>query len=492
MITDRRLGNQDNQPNWDLMRTSFLFIVLTAYCLNAHAGTRDDSGSGDRPNVVMIYIDDMGYGDIGAFGNTQVPTPNMDRLAKEGMKLTNYYSNSPICSASRVALVTGQYQQRYRIHSYFNYRKRNRERKMPDYLPVSAFTYAKLLSHNGYATAHFGKWHMGGGRDVDDAPLPKAYGYDESLVSHEGLGDRILWSKTGNQRLSWQFGRGEIYHLPKYKTTETYVDRAIDFIKRHQNQPFLVNVFPNDVHDKHLPSQTQLAKWKDTSSNPYDNSFFAVLAEMDRQLGRLLDSLDELGLAENTIVILTSDNGPTDWPYYYEEGYTPPGYSGPFFGRKWSLYEGGIHMPFLIRWPVRITAGSTNESTLMAAIDLMPTLANLTKSKIPADVKIDGEDLSNAFVGEPIQRSGPIFWEYGIYEGLRPGKKEHASAELAMRDGDWKLLMRPDGSDTKLFNLAEDPGETSNLSARNPETVQRMKNMLDAWWREMNVYYEGN
>ena len=441
-----------------------------------------------QPNVVILFIDDMGYADPGCFGNPAMTTPNIDRLAAEGIRLTNFYVNSPICSASRVALTTGRYQQRYRIHSFLESRQSNRRRKMPDWLDPSAPTLAKHLKSLGYRTAHFGKWHMGGGRDVGDAPLPQEYGFDQSLVSFEGLGDRILWQRTGNQEQSWQHGRGEILDLPKHKTTETYVDRAIQFVKANHDSPFYLRVFPNDVHDSHLPSPQQRQKWQGKSANPPDNDFFAVLDEMDRQIGRLLNVLDELSLAENTLIILTSDNGPTDWPHYYKAGHQPPGFTGPLFGRKWSLYEGGIRMPFIARWTGTIPAGVTDETTVMAAIDILPTIVSIVGSQVDVG-QSDGVDMSQALLGKPMERASPIFWEYGVYGSITPGRPEHESPHLAIRDGDWKLLCNPNGSKLQLFNLGIDIGETNNVAEANCEIVDRMKSQLNQWWDEMNAYY---
>lgn len=448
------------------------------------------ANAADRPNVIVIFIDDMGYADPSCFGNPAMKTPNIDRLAEEGIKLTNFYVNSPICSASRVALTTGQYQQRYRIHSYFASRASNRSRKMPDWLDPNAPTLAKLLKSAGYRTAHFGKWHMGGGRDVGDAPLPQAYGFEESLVSFEGLGDRILWQSTGNQKLSWTHGRGEILDLPKHKTTETYVDRAIEFVRKHRDERFYVRVFPNDVHDGHFPSKEQSEKWEGKSDNPPDNTFFAVLDEMDQQIGRLLDTLDELRLAEDTLVLCTSDNGPTDWPRYYNAGHEPPGFTGPLFGRKWSLYEGGIRMPFIARWKGKIPAGTSNDTTVMAAIDVLPTIASFcgVRDKVRST---DGLDLSDALMGQRVAREKPVFWEYGVHGSIRPGKAEHVSPQLAMRDGNWKLLCDPDGSALKLFDLDKDIGETDNLARQYPETAARMRTRLQQWWQQMDAYYVG-
>ena len=477
--------------NRNTASTLLLLNSLTGFLLAFNIGRiqANEPSQVAAPNVIVIFIDDMGYADPGCFGNPSVKTPHIDRLAAEGIRLTNFYVNSPICSASRVALTTGRYQQRYRIHSFLATRASNRKRKMPDWLDPKAPTLAKLLKKAGYRTAHFGKWHMGGGRDVGDAPLPQAYGFDESLVSFEGLGDRILWQRTGNQKLSWKHGRGKIFELPKHKTTETYVDRAINFIERHKDEKFYVRVFPNDVHDAHLPSPAQLERWKGKSKNAPDDQFFAVLEELDKQLGRLFDRLEKHDLSRNTLVIFTSDNGPTDWPRYYKAGHQPPGFTGPLFGRKWSLYEGGIRMPFIARWEGTIPAGKTNESTVMAAIDVLPTVATLCGLKEKVELT-DGLDLSEGLLGKAIERQQPIFWEYGVHGSIRPGKPEHVSPKLAMRQGKWKLLCNPDGSENKLFDLERDIGETNNLVAHKPKVAETMKQELLAWWVAMNKNYQ--
>ncbi|MEM9701592.1 MAG: sulfatase-like hydrolase/transferase, partial [Planctomycetota bacterium] len=462
------------------MKTVFICLAACSWAIQAAAS--------ERPNVVVIFVDDLGYADPSCFGNPAMRTPNIDRLAEQGIRLTNFYVNSPICSASRVALTTGQYPQRHRIHSFLASRASNRRRKMPDWLDPNAPTLAKILKGAGYQTAHFGKWHMGGGRDVGDAPLPQAYGFDESLVAFEGLGDRILWSRSGAQGQSRRHGRGEILDLPKHKTTETYVDRAIEFIGAHRNEPFYMRVCPNDVHDEHIPSDRQRKKWEGRSDNPPDDAFFAVLDEMDRQIGRLVAAIDDLGLGEETLILFTSDNGPTDWPRYYEAGADPPGFTGPLFGRKWSLYEGGIRMPFIARWKGQIPTGAVNDTTVMAAIDVLPTIAALCG--LEGDEPTDGLDLSAALTGAPIVRTQPIFWEYGVHGSIKPGLAAHISPHLAMRDGDWKLLCNPDGSDPKLFNLRLDLGEKENVAEQNAEVASRMQTKLLDWWASMNAHYE--
>lgn len=443
-----------------------------------------------QPNVLVLYIDDMGYGDPSCFGNAQVATPNIDRLAAGGLSLTNYYSNSPICSPSRVALVTGQYPQRWRIHSYLNTREHNAERNMVDFLDPRAVHTAQIFQDAGYRTAHFGKWHMGGGRDVDDAPLPVEYGFDETIVALEGLGDRIIFPESGIAQASEQLGRGKIIaHTPKREMTKAFVDHAIDFVQRHKDAPFYLEVFTNDVHSAHHPLPENAARHASITSSPAEQKFFAVLVELDRQIGRLLDELDRQGLTENTIVIFTSDNGPSDGAGYYRNGGAPPGSSGPFFGRKGSLYEGGIRMPFIIRWPGHTPANRIDNHTLVAAFDLQPTLCALAGIPTPENKVCDGLDMSAAFLGRSIQRPQPVFWEFGVHENVRLGDKAHRSPRLAMREGNWKFLINPDGSDAELYDLSTDLAERRNLAGRLPTQVTDFSQRTLSWWRDISRAY---
>ncbi|MBN2128112.1 MAG: sulfatase-like hydrolase/transferase [Sedimentisphaerales bacterium] len=435
-----------------------------------------------RANILFIFIDDMGYADPSCFGNPKVKTPHMDRLAQEGMRLTNFYVNSPICSPSRVAVMTGTYPARWKIHSYLEARAANRRRRMADWLDPQAPTTARILKQAGYATAHFGKWHVGGGRDVGDAPLPQAYGFDESLVCFEGLGDRVLFENDGLSRQSAALGRGDIRFIPKHESTAAYVDRAIAFMEKHRQGPFYIELFPNDVHDPHLPAPEAVAKWKAVTDNPFEQKFFAVLEEVDRQIGRVAEAVDALGLSERTLIVLTSDNGPTDWASYYRQGWNPPGFTGPFYGRKWCLYEGGIRMPFIARWKGTIPAGQTNDASVMCGIDLSPTFCHVAGVTVPDAVHHDGQDMYEALLGKPARRSAPIFWQYGKpYATLMPGNPDFVSPSLAVRDGDWKLLIDPDGSNGHLYDLGNDPGEKANLLTQHSDKARELWQKLRQW-----------
>lgn len=435
----------------------------------------------ERPNILFIFIDDMGYGDLSSFGNCKIETPNMDRLAGEGIKLTNFYVGSPICSPSRVTVTTGQYPSRHGITSFLAGSGKNEKRGMANYLDPDVPAIAETMKKAGYNTAHFGKWHMGGGRDVGDAPKPQKYGFDESLVSFEGLGDRLLVKGHHLSEQSAELGQGKIQWVEKHEVTPILVDRTLDFIKENKNEPFYIHLWTGDVHDPFHAKDEYREMFTEYSNNHYEQEFMATLYQLDLQIGRLLDGLEEMGLAENTIVVLTSDNGPTDWKYYYDENYAPPGSADPFRGRKWSLYEGGIREPFLARWPGKIPAGVTNDTTIVHAADLFPTFCDLAGVKAP-DVDFDGEVMSDAILGKSErQRSKPLFWEYGSDFDIQPGNPRFRSPRLAMRDRQWKLLMNNDGSGKELYNLEKDHAETTNLAESHPEIVKRMAQQLKEW-----------
>ena len=492
---------------------SLLVAALALVVLQSSAV--ESLSAASHPNIVFIFVDDMGYGDLSCFrelgatrghatGDAHYPaTPRIDALAEQGVRLTNFYVASPICSPSRVGCTTGQYPARHLINSYLNNRARNRARGMADFLNPQVPAIARAFQSHGYATAHFGKWHQGGGRDVHDAPLPQAYGFDESLVSFEGLGDRIL-PPGGLSKQSETLEQGEITWVEKHEQTGIYIDRCLDFIDRHRDKPFYLHLWLNDVHDGHNPAPGEAEKFAKLTDNPNEQRFFAVLVEMDRQIGRLIEKVDTLGLSGQTLIVLTSDNGPTAWPRYYRDGDDPAGSTAGFRGRKWSLYEGGIRMPFIARWPGKITANTVNDQLILSAVDFFPTfcsLAQIDVAKILESHKLttggapptlapaeyfDGEDLSDELLSGIGQRTRPLFWEYGRTETyLRPGLPIDQSPNLAIRDGRWKLLMNDDGSRIELYDLDSSRTEFENVAGRHPDPAQRLSTQLLAWRKSL-------
>lgn len=437
----------------------------------------------------MVFIDDMGWGDLGCYGNPDIKTPNIDALAAGGIRFEQFYVASPICSPSRVAVTTGQFPARHKINSYLNSRARNAARGMVDFLDPAVPAIARTFQSAGYATAHFGKWHMGGGRDVDDAPLPQSYGFSESLVSFEGLGDRILQAQNhGLSAQSAKLGHGRITYVEKHKNTETYVNRSIDFIRRNQETPFYLHLWLNDVHDPFKPTQLQLERFKQYSDNKYLQQYYAVMDEMDRQLGRLFDHITASGLSEQTIIVVCADNGPTAWARYKREGFDAPGWTGGLRGRKWSLYEGGIREPLIVSWPDKIKPGQVDKTSLVNAVDFFPTFCQLAGIK-PPDVDWDGIDFSPALLEKPIQRQKLMYWEYGRNPSyLRPAEPSDRSPVLAVRDGAWKLLMNADGTGVELYNLNQSIDESANLVDVHADVANRLYKDLMAWKNSLPNY----
>ena len=267
-----------------------MLIIFSAFTLVSFGqpGVRTDSQE-RQPNILFILIDDMGYADLGCYGNDKVKTPAIDRLAKEGIRFTGYYASAPICSPSRVAVFTGQYPSRWGITSYLDSRAKNEERGMRNFLDLRPPAIAKILSRPGYYTAHIGKWHMGGGRDVGEAPMITDYGFHESVTQFEGLGERYLATyetlnlKDSTRQLeksSALLQRGEIHWEKRYRVTERFVDRAIMAIQhaRDARKPFYINLWPDDVHTPVEPSP------ENRGTGSKHDRYIGVVNELDQQL----------------------------------------------------------------------------------------------------------------------------------------------------------------------------------------------------------------
>jgi arylsulfatase A-like enzyme len=444
-----------------------------------------------RLNVVQILADDMGYADASCYGG-EISTPNIDRLAAKGIRFTKAYDASPVCSPSRVGITTGQFPSRQYIYSYLDTRERQRELHERNYLDPKAPAIARAFQQAGYATGHFGKWHMGGGRDVGDAPLPTEYGFDESYTSFEGLGDRVLPPGKLSE-LNEKLGRGKISHAPQAELTEIYVDHAIEFVKRStaHRKPFYVHLWPNEVHDPFAPKPDLMKKYERYSANKYVQQYYAMLDNMDRQMGRLIEAIEQLGEAKNTLFLFLSDNGPTAWPRYYKEHLEPPGSTGGLRGRKWSLYEGGIRTPLIARWDGHTPAGKTDTTTIAAAIDLFPTCCSLAGIRPPAEAAFDGVDLSRAFAGKPSEQRPDLFWDYGRTKDMqRPGEKSDQSPNLAIRSGPWKLLVNDDGSNLELYDFRRSDKEEMNVASAEPAVAKELSEKLITWRKSLPVLRE--
>ncbi|MBK1828307.1 sulfatase-like hydrolase/transferase [Haloferula rosea] len=431
-----------------------------------------------KPNIILVFIDDMGWSDFSCFGNKDASTPEIDRLASEGIVFEQFYVNSPICSPSRVAVSTGTYPQRWGITSYLGHRKQNEERGQCQWLDPKAPMLARDLKQAGYATGHFGKWHMGGQRDVTDAPEITAYGFDESLTNFEGMGAKLLpltRKPDGTVGKIWQDAErlGQpVTWMQRSEITTGFVDAALAFIDQSvaNKKPFSINLWPDDVHSPFWPP---VDEWGDGSKR---HLYLSVLESMDQQLGRLFDRIrNDRSLRSNTMILVCSDNGP-------EKG---AGMATPLKGYKTHLYEGGIRSPLVVWGPGLIapsTVGTRNTKSVFSAIDLVPSLARIASA--PPGVSRDGEDISATLLGKSDEsRTAPLFFS------RPPDRKNHYGfknlPDLAVRDGRWKLLCDFDGGRPELHDLTEDPGESKNLAAQHPEKREELTQLVRNWYRSV-------
>lgn len=443
------------------------FAVLAAATTSAASCAEKQQQS--RPNIILILTDDMGFGDVGVYGGKFVPTPNIDRMAGEGIRFTQYYSAAPISSASRAGLLTGIHPANLHITSYLQTRKGNRAAEMADFLDPGTPTLPRTLQAAGYKTGHFGKWHLGGGRDVDNAPLITSYGYDEYVSTYESPDPDPLITATG-----WIWSAKD--SIKRWNRTAYFVDKTLDFLKRNSGQPCFVNLWPDDMHTPWVGNIEEQQLFPDGESS--EKNFRTVLIEYDRQIGRLLDGLKALGVDKNTIVIFTSDNGPA--PSFRGSR------AGNYRGCKASLYEGGTRMPFIVWSPDHlIPRGKVDNTSVVSALDLFVSVCSIADAGLPGSYKSDGTDMSRALAGKPQQRDRTIFWEYRRNDSKafpQPADKD-VSPSLAVREGGWKLLVNADSTGLTLYNLHEDQRETTNLSEKYPDKASELKEKLLEWRR---------
>lgn len=445
----------------------FRLIAILAFLVSGSAR------AADRPNVVVVLVDDFGWGDPACYGNRSVKTPNMDRLATDGVRFTQGYVASPICSPSRCGLITGQFPARWKITSFLQTKAGNRACEMADFLDPKAPSLPRMLKEAGYATAHVGKWHLGGGRDVTDAPKFAAYGYDVGLGTYESPEPAApLGLKTTPWGPQDQLEPGQV---PRHDRSRWMVDETLAFLKANTGRPCFVNLWLDDTHTPFVPSDAQLKAVRLPGEAEQKTRYRAVLAALDGQIGRLLDGLK----GTNTLVLFLGDNGPSQ-PFARER-------SGGLRGQKLSLYEGGIRVPFVAWWPAKVKGGTVNESTAIASIDFLPTLATICLAKLPVGYVPDGEDMTAAIRGESPVRAKPLFWEYGrnATAFAFPMDAKHRSPNVAVRAGNRKLLVNAEGTGAELYDLSSDRNETKNLVAGQPEAAKQMIERALAWRKSL-------
>ena len=421
-----------------------------------------------RPNILLITADDLGYGDLGSFGHPVIKTPNLDKLAEEGLKLTNFYAPSALCSPSRAGLMTGRHPYRTGIRSW-----------IPGgsgvFLIKDEITLAETLKDAGYATSHVGKWHLNSDLGSTAEPQPTDQGFDY-FYGHNAFQIPTNFNPTNI------FRNGKLLPTQEGYTAELYVTEALRWLEqRNPSKPFFLNLSMAEPHVTFENPKTYNEMYAAFIKGPVvpirsgseappmekliprgPGEYYANITFMDAQLGRLLEWLRDKGLRDNTIVLFVSDNGPvtSDWLHWFEVN--AYGSTGGLRGRKHYLYEGGIRVPAIIRYPNIIKAGDISRETVVGT-DLFVTLTKLAGGAVPIDRPIDGIDISEVLKGGELPDRA-ITWALDAVSEM----------EFAVRRGDWKLLSDSDLQPRQLFNLKEDPLEFFNLIEANPSVLKKL------------------
>lgn len=444
----------------------------------------------ERHNVLVIYVDDLGYGDTGVYGHSIVKTPHIDRLAAEGLRFTQFYAPSALCSPSRAGLLTGRTPYRTGVESW-----------IPDdssvALGANETTIADLAKKRGYRTAVIGKWHLNGGLHRLDAPQPRDFGFDyqyglAAWVKNAAVASSKEKSRRGAMFPDNMYRNNEPVGPTQKYSAELVTDEAIQWID-DVSDPFFLLLSYSEVHTPIASPPEHLAEYEDyLSAEAKDNpllyyfdwrdrpwrgrgEYYANISFMDAQLGRVIEHLRKAELLDDTLVIFSSDNGPvTDAPLTpWELGMA--GETAGLRGKKRFLFEGGIRVPGIVRYPARIEAGRV-ENQPVTALDVFPTLAHWLDVAMDSDVPIDGQTLWPLIDGGEFTRRQPLYWSIPTPDGM----------EFAVRDGDWKLIVDADGAPRHLFKLSSDWYEVNNLLETEPAVRDRL---LEAYRRQRDAVH---
>ncbi len=433
----------------------FTIALISAVAITMLAGASPSSAAerSEPPNILFVFIDDMGWVDPGCYGNNFAETPNIDRLADEGVRFTDFYAATPVCSSTRSTVQTGQYSARTRITDFIAGHNRPYDKLLPadieHHLDNDVKTIGTVLANAGYATGYFGKWHLGGG--------PKQ--------GPEGRGYQVTGEDIPQER------RVPDQNDPKDMRTITNAGKW--FIEEHQNEPWFLTLSHHALHiplEAYKPTIEKYRQKRNTTGHYHNPDYAAMLADLDREMGRILHQLDELGLRENTVVVFTSDNGGLHKHYL---GVGDQAMSNkPLRGQKGSLYEGGIRVPMIVRWPGKIPSGSTCQEPTTTA-DLLPTFCNIAGTELPSQ-PIDGLDMT-PLLRDPdasLNREA-LYFHYPHYH--------HTDPVGAIRVGHWKLIEHFDDGAIELYNLDKDLDESDNRADDKPQLARKLRQRLVGW-----------
>jgi arylsulfatase A len=447
----------------------FIF-AMSAFLLSTHLAAAEPP-----PNVILFLTDDLGNGDLGCYGNTVIQTPNIDAFAKQGTRLTQCYAASAVCSPSRSALLTGRTPHRNGVYTWI-------APGSEVHLRTSEITLPKLLKEHGYTTCHVGKWHLNGKFNDPSQPQPNDHGYDYWMATQNNAAPSHK-DPTNFVRNGKPVGKLEGF------SAELVVDEALKWLTdvRDKSKPFFLAVW---THEPHLPIETdpKFQKLYEKIDEPDVRQHHGNVTQIDDAFGRLMKFLDDNKLTENTVVFVNSDNGPEGPAKLTGRN---RGSTGGLRGRKRSMYEGGLRVPGIVRYPKLIKPGQVCDTPINGT-DFFPTILRVVNVKPPADRVIDGVDVFDLWAGnaKSVERPKPLYWRLNMAPAAE-------NLHMAMREGDWKLLASQDFRHFELYNLKDDPKETTDLKDKETERFEQMRKALQAhneeiekegpdWWKRLN------
>ncbi len=439
-----------------ISRAALAGIALQIFLATpAHSENASDA----VPNIILILADDLGWSDIGCDGNTFNETPCLDRLAKEGLRFTQFYAG-PVCSPTRANLQSGRDQARFGITQHIPGHRRPfamlTDPVVAPHLPLQVETFAERLQQAGYATGYFGKWHLGG---AEHGPEHQGWQTVLELQGHT-VPPRVAEGSTPQ------------------RTAQFLTEQAIKFMDRHRQEPFLLQVSHYAVHIPLSATLDRIEKYKrkpPMAGYPSRPEYAALLEELDQSVGQLVDAVDRLGLSNNTLIIFVSDNGGLE----HEQNGKIVTSNSPLRGEKGTLYEGGIRVPAIARWPEKIAAGTVCDVPV-TTMDLYPTFVELARTQLLDDQRPDGDSLAALLMqAQTTLPRESLYWHLPHYH--------HSTPAGAIRHGDWKLIEFFEHSRIELYNLRLDPSESVNLADTESERAQRLLLALQHWRRNVDA-----
>lgn len=453
--------------------TVLVASVIAAFLGSGVPGAAAATAPAAKPNIVYIFADDLGWTDLGCQGSTYYETPHIDRLAAQGVRMLRYY-NSQNCAPTRAVLMSGQYAPRTGMYSVGTLERgeaADRRMNVPPNetkLPLDRVILPQALKAAGYTTGMFGKWHLG----TDGPHHPGRRGFDEALVSDGRHFDFVTVPPV-------EYPKGQ--YLADFLT-----DRAVDFIGRHKDKPFFLYVPHFAVHTPIQAKADYVAAWekKPAKGQHWHATYAAMVQSVDESVGRIMARLEELKLTQNTVVIFSSDNGGLGGYHRTEAPSERKGFTDntPLRGGKGTLYEGGIRVPFIVRWPGVVPAGTTSDVPV-AHVDFYPTLADIGGARLPASQAMDGVSFAPVLKNPRTTLArDAIYWHFpGYLESYVHPKGWRTSPVGAIHAGDFKLMEFFETGAVELYNLRDDIGESRNLASQSPAKVQELRAKLAAW-----------